>query len=143
MKKMDKGVVVGGVLVAVFAGLWVHMIVSPAIASGSVETSDAVSLVDDILDFFTLIFVFLSVGAVYRARDLLGGAMGRGLNMIGFGLLYFALTYWPSYRWGMEGSPEWLGLTTGAWKMFFSLSSLMAFTFIAYGFFLVWYLGRE
>jgi hypothetical protein len=143
MKKIDKGVVGGGVLVALLAGIWVHIIVGPAISSGSIQTADAISLVDDILDFFTLMFALLSVGAVYRARDLLGGAMGRGLNMIGVGLLFFALTYWPSYRWGMEGSPEWLGMTTGAWSMFFSFASLTAFAFIAYGFFLVWYLGRE
>lgn len=138
MNTRDKWVVWGGVATAVLAGLWVHVITGPAIAAGTYETGTVVGLVDTIIDFFTVIATLLAVGMVYKARNTLAGKMGRGLEVIGIGLVLYVLTYWPSYRWSIEGSPAWLGMSAGFWDVLFNSMTLATFGFIAYGFYLIW-----
>lgn len=143
LKKADLWVILGGIGIAALAGIWVQAIIGPEIAAGSYTTSQAVGIIDNIIDFFTIISTLLALGMVYRAKNILGGKLERGLEVIGIGLLLFTLTFWPSYRWSISGSPEWFGLTTGAWSLFFSTMTLVTFSFIAYGFYLIWRLGRE
>jgi len=121
----------------------VHAIIGPEIAAGQYTTGQAVAIIDNIIDFFTIIVSIIALGMVYKAKDLLGGQLERGLDVIGIGLLLYVLTYWPSYRWSISGSPQWLGWTTGAWSLFFNVMTFVTFSFIAYGFYLIWKLGRE
>lgn len=143
MNTRDQWVVGGGIATAILAGLWIQVIVGPNIASGTYDTGVTVAILDDMIDFFTIIATVAAAGMVYKARDTLGGTMGRGLEVIGVGLVLYVLTYWPSYRWSIEGSPAWLGMSSGFWDVLFSSMTLATFGFIAYGFYLIWSLGRR
>lgn len=139
MNKQDTWVIGGAVLFTILAGVWVHFIVG----AGNYETAVAVSLIDDILDYFTLVAAAVTFALVYKARSAYGGHLSRSLGVIGLGLLFFMPTYWLSYRWNIEGSPAWLGMTTGFWSLLFNMLTLVTFAFIGYGFYLIWRLGKE
>lgn len=139
MNNRDIWIVGGAVLVAIFAGIWVHIIVG----AGGYDTDVAVSLIDDILDYFTLVAAVTALGLVYQARAAYGGDMARSLAMIGVGLLLYVPTYWVSYRWAIEGNPLWFGMTTGFWSLLFGLLTIFTFGYVAYGFYLMWHTGKK
>lgn len=143
MNRTDRYVIGGGILVALLAGIWVQLIIGPELAAGVYGTETAVALIDNMIDFFTVITTFAAFLIVYKAGQLLGGDLGRGLDIIGVGLLLYVPTYWMSYRWSIEGSPQWLGMTTGFWSLLFGFLTLFLFGFIAYGFYIIWSLGRR
>lgn len=143
MNRTDRYVIGSGVLVAVLAGLWIQLIVGPELATGAYSSDIAVALIDNMIDFFTLLAVVAALVFLHKSGQLLGGDIGRGLDVIGVGLLLYVPTYWLSYRWAIEGSPQWLGLTTGFWDLLFGFLSLSLFGFITYGFYLIWSLGQR
>lgn len=143
MNRTDRYVIASGVLVAVFAGVWIQLIVGPEVAAGAYSVATAVALIDNLIDYFTIVVVVAAVLFVYRAGRLLGGDIGRGLDVIGVGFLLYVPTYWLSYRWSIEGNPRWLGLTTGFWDLLFGFLTLFLFGVVAYGFYLIWSLGQR
>lgn len=143
MNRTDRQVIASGLLVAVMAGVWMQLIVGPELRAGAYTSGTAVALVDNIVDYFTLVAVAVALVFLYRAGRLLGGNIGRGLDVIGVGLLLYVPTYWLSYRWAIESQPRWLGLTTGFWDLLFGFLTLFLFGFITYGFYLIWSLGRR
>lgn len=130
MKRQDKVVIAGSILVAIFAGLWAQ-----AMGIGTE--------VDALIDYFTVIAVIASLGFIYMSRDLLGGSVARNLEVVGTGLFLYVLVYWSSYQWAVAGSPAWLGVTVPGWNLFFNLVTLVTFGFVSYGFYLFWQLGEE
>lgn len=130
MEQQDKAVIIGSVLVAVFAGIWA-------------EAMGIGTQVDAFIDYFTVIAVMASLGFIYLSRDLLGGSVARNLEVIGTGLFLYVLVYWSSYQWEIAGTPAWLGVAAPGWNVFFNLGTLVTFGFVSYGFYLFWQLGEE
>jgi hypothetical protein len=130
MKQQDRRVILGGVVIAVLAGLWSHFMgIGPE--------------VDAFIDFLTVIAVLGSVAFIYLGRDLLGGDTARNLEVIGIGLSLYVLTYWASYHWDIVGNPAWLGFSAPGWSVFFGLMTLATFGMVVYGFYLFWEMGRS
>lgn len=97
--------------------------------------------IGSLVEFSSVIPVFVGIVFIYLSRSIWGGKIARYLEIIGAGLAVHMLLFIPHIQWHITGQtqggmPPLMGQPPGFWYVFFHGMSLVAFLFIGYGFYL-------
>lgn len=135
MERNDLYVFAGAILLSLLAGL---------VAKGV----QSVMMLAQITIWLTVaagLTVVLALIAIYYGRKPYGGEVARNLEVIGFGLALFIVTYIPHVIWHVMGlaqnnplGPGWAGFSTAWWAGFFHVGAIMFFLISSYGYYLFW-----
>lgn len=104
-------------------------------------------VLDRFTNFLILVMVVAMLVPLVRASRYWGGEIGRNLQIIGLGLLYFMVSIVPHVEWHVRGAPEplgpaMLGLSSAWWAGFFHTLTVASWGIIIYGFYRFWRLAR-
>ncbi|TYL37203.1 hypothetical protein CV102_17960 [Natronococcus pandeyae] len=91
--------------------------------------------------------ILVTLVPLLRASQHWGGEIGRNLQLIALGLLFFMAAIVPHIEWHIRGAPEplgppMLGLSSAWWGGFFHVFTIISWVIIIYGFYRFWRLAR-
>lgn len=116
---------------------------------GGVGATDLYNLqVGSIIEFSSVLPVFVGLVFIYLSRRLWGGSVARYLEVMGIGLGIHMLLFIPHIQWHIIGEVEGgltplVGQPPEFWYIFFHGMSLAAFLFVGYGFYLFYQESQE
>ncbi|MDY6778126.1 MAG: hypothetical protein SVU32_05645 [Candidatus Nanohaloarchaea archaeon] len=135
MERKDYLVIGGALLVSALVGF----------AARGIQSVQTIAMVTLGLTVAAFITTLIALVAIYKARKPYGGKVARNLEVIGFGLALFIVTYLPHVVWHIFGlqnnnplGPAWLGLSKAWWAGFYHIGAFMFFLIASYGFYLFW-----
>lgn len=135
MERRDYGVILASLIVPVIA----------AVALMGIQSMEQIIMALVVLTGASAVAVILALVAIYKGRSKYGGLTAKNLEIIGFGLAIFIVTYIPHIFWHIFGlmnqnplGPGWLGFTESWWVGFFHVGAIMFFLISSYGFYLFW-----
>lgn len=132
-------------------GLLVIALLGFALVSGIIFSPVSDPKMIQILDRFSNILLAFVVIAtlvpLLRASQHWGGEIGRNLQLIALGLVFFMFSIVPHVEWHVLGAPEPLGpsmfaLSSAWWAGFFHILTIVSWVIIIYGFYNFWQLAR-
>lgn len=120
------------------AGSAIAVVILSAIAGAA----GAPAIVELILDLLLTVSIFGSFYFVYKGIQVSGGQLARYMTMIVLGLGIYGVTLVPHAYWHILGRPTIGPLTEGTISATTHTMTVMAFVFVAYGFYLFYKGGK-
>lgn len=102
----------------------------------------APAIVELILDLLLTVSIFGSFYFVYKGVNVSGGQLARYMTMIVLGLGIYGVTLVPHAYWHILGRPTIGPLSVGTLSAIAHTMTVMAFLFVAYGFYLFYEGGK-
>lgn len=137
LSREDVLLIAGTVLFAVLSGV----IFAPITDHGTLH------VVDRFTNFLILAMVLAMLVPLVRASQYWGGEIGRNLQIVALGLLFFVASIVPHVEWHVRGAPQplgpaMMGLSSAWWAGFFHVLTIVSWIVIIYGFYRFWQLAR-
>ena len=110
-----------------------------SVIAGMVQAPVVVELV---LDILLTVSIFGSFYFVYKGVKISGGEMARYMSIIVLGLGIYGVTLVPHAYWHILGRPTPEFLPVGSVSALAHTMTVMAFVFVAYGFYLFYEGGK-
>lgn len=137
LSREDVLLVVGIVLFALVSGV----IFSP------ISNHETIHVIDRFTNFLMVAVLVAMLVPLVRASQYWGGQIGRNLQVIALGLIFFMVSIVPHVEWHVGGAPRplgpaMLGMSSAWWAGFFHVFTIVSWTVIIYGFYRFWDLAR-
>jgi hypothetical protein len=99
-------------------------------------------VVEFILDALVTVSILGSLYFVYQGAQVSGGQLARYMTMIIIGLVVYGVTLVPHVYWHILGRPTGEVVSVGVVSALMHTMTVMAFTLVAYGFYLFYEGGK-
>lgn len=131
--------------------LLVTAVVAFAVVSGVIFSPITDHGTLEVVDRFTNVLILAMLLAMLvpliRASRHWGGEIGRNLQIVALGLVFFMVSIVPHVEWHVRGAPgplgpAMMGLSPAWWAGFFHVLTIVSWVVMIYGFYRFWQLAR-